>query len=113
MEDVQHRPNYFLPGLIVGTLLGGVIAGLTALWLAPQSGKQTQKLVRKQGKTLKHEADKAVSHVVEQFEETAAQAVNQVEMLRHEGEQFLNDWVERINQAILSVKNGRPSVLLA
>ena len=106
MEQVQHRPNYFLPGLVVGALLGGVLGGLLALWFAPQSGKQTQKLVRKQGEALKHQADKAASHVYEQIEDTAAQAVDQVETLRHEGEQFLNDQVERINQATSSVKKA-------
>ena len=104
MEDVQHRPNYFLPGLVVGTLLGAVLGALLALWFAPQSGKQTQTLVRKQGKALKHQADKAASHAFEQIEDTAAQAVDQVETLRHEGEQFLNDQVERMNQATASVK---------
>ena len=106
MEDVQHRPLYFLLGLVVGTLLGGVIGGVTALWLAPQSGKQTQKLVRQQGKALKQRADKAVANVYEQIEDTAAQAVDQVETLRHDGEQFLNDGVERINQATASVKKA-------
>jgi gas vesicle protein len=106
MENVQHRPIYFLFGLVVGTLLGGIIGGVTALWLAPQSGQQTQKLVRKQGEALKYQADKAVSHVVEQFEDSAAQAVDQVETLRHEGEKFLNDRVERINQATSSVKKA-------
>ena len=106
MEQVQHRRNYFLPGLIVGTLLGGVLGGLLALWFAPQSGKQTQKLVRKQGKALKHQADQAASQVYEQIEDTAAQAVDQVETLRHEGEQLLNDRVERINQATASVKKA-------
>ena len=104
METVQQRPNYFLPGLVVGTLLGAVLGGLIALWFAPQSGKQTQTLVRKQGKALKHQADKAASHVVEQIEDSAGQAVDQVETLRHEGEQFLNDQVERMNQATASVK---------
>ena len=106
MEDVQHRPLYFLLGLVVGTLLGGVIGGVTALWLAPLSGQQTQKLVRKQGKALKQQADQAVANVYEQIEDTAAQAVDQVETLRHDGEQFLNDGVERINQATASVKKA-------
>jgi gas vesicle protein len=106
MEDIHHRSNYFLPGLVIGFLLGGVVGGVIALWFAPQSGKQTQKLVRKQGEALKHQADKAASHVVEQFEDSAAQAVNQVETLRHEGEQFLNDQVERVNQATSSVKKA-------
>jgi gas vesicle protein len=106
MENVQHRPIYFLLGLVVGTLLGGVIGVVTALWFAPQSGKQTQKLVREQGEALKHQADKAVSHVVEQIEDSAADAVDQVETLRHEGVKFLNDRVERINQATSSVKKA-------
>lgn len=106
MKNVQHRPNHFLPGLVVGTLLGGVVGGLLALWFAPQSGKQTQKLVRKQGEALMNQVDKAASHVVEQIEDTAAQVVDQAETLRHEGEQFLNDRVERINQATSSVKKA-------
>lgn len=106
MKDSQHRSIDFLLGFVVGTLLGGAIGGMLALWFAPQSGKQTQTLVRKQGKALKHQADKAASHVYEQIEDTAAQAVDQVETLRHEGEQFLNDQVERMNQATSSVKKA-------
>jgi gas vesicle protein len=106
MKNVQHRPLYFLFGLVVGTLFGGVLGGLTALWLTPQSGKQTQKLVRKQGEALKHQADKAASHVVEQIEETATQAVDQVETLRHDAEQLITDRVEHVNQATKSVKKA-------
>ncbi|MFZ4657304.1 MAG: YtxH domain-containing protein [Caldilineaceae bacterium] len=106
MEQTQHRADYFLPGLAIGTLLGGAIGGLAALWLAPQSGKQLQTLMHKQGKTLKHQADKATSHVVEQIEDTVAQTAEQVQTLRHDGEQFLNDRVEMINQAALSAKKS-------
>jgi gas vesicle protein len=83
-----------------------VIGGVKALWFAPQSGKQLQTLVHKQGKALKHQADEATSHVYEQIEDTAAQAAEQVEPLRQDGEQLLNDRVEMINQAALSVKKS-------
>ena len=106
MTDIRHRPIYFLLGLIVGILLGGVIGVVTALWFAPQSGKQTQRLVRKQGEAFKHRADKAASHVYEQIEDTVAQATDQVETLGHAGEQFLDNQVERVNQATASVKKA-------
>jgi gas vesicle protein len=83
-----------------------VTGGIAALWLAPQSGKQTQKLVHKQGEALKHQADKAVSQVVEQIEESATQAVDHVEALRHDAEQLINDRVDHINQAATSVKKA-------
>jgi gas vesicle protein len=63
MENIQHRTSYFLLGMVVGTLFGGMLGGLVALWLAPQSGKQLQKRVRKQGKALKRQADDALAHV--------------------------------------------------
>lgn len=87
-------------------MLGGVIGGMIALLFAPQSGKQLQTLVHKQGKALKHQADEAASHVVEQLEDTVAQTAEQVQMLRHDGEQFPNDRVEMINQAALSAKKS-------
>ena len=106
MKNIQYKPNYFLPGLVLGTLFGAVIGGLIALWFAPQSGKKLQTLVRKQGKTLKHHADETTAHLVEQVEDRAAQAAEQVETLRHDGEQFLNDRVDLIRQAAVSAKKS-------
>lgn len=106
MKNIQHKPNYFLPGLVLGTLFGAVIGGLIALWFAPQSGKQLQTLVRKQGKTLKHQADKTTARLIEQVEERATQAAEQVETLRHDGEQFLNDQVDLIRQTAVSAKKS-------
>ena len=65
MEHAQHRSGYFLLGMIVGTLFGGMIGGLIALWFAPQTGKQLQTRVHKQGKALKHQADEAIAHISE------------------------------------------------
>ena len=67
MKHFQHRLLYFLLGLALGILLGGVLGGVTALWLAPQTGKQTQTLVRRQGKALKRQAGKTVSLVNQNF----------------------------------------------
>lgn len=110
MQQTVDRPNYFLPGLVVGSLFGGVIGGLIALWLAPQSGKQLQTLVNKQvhkhGKALKHQADEATSQLHGQFDDTVTQAAEQVETLRKDGEQFLNHQVEMLNQAALLAKKS-------
>jgi gas vesicle protein len=106
MGQTSHRPDYFLPGLAVGTLLGGVIGGLTALWFTPQSGKQLQTLMHKQGKALKHQAGEVTAHLYGQIEDSTAQAVEQVATLRQDGEQLLNDQVERINAAASSVKKS-------
>jgi hypothetical protein len=65
MEYTQHRSAYFLLGMVVGTLFGGMIGGLMALWLAPQTGKQLQTRVQKQGKALKRQADEAIAHLSE------------------------------------------------
>jgi gas vesicle protein len=92
--------------LVIGTLVGTAIGGLTALWFAPQSGKQLQTLVRKQGKALKQQADEVTAHVYEQIEDGATQATEQVKVLRQESEQFLNDQVDLLNQAAVSVKKS-------
>ena len=110
MQQALDRPNYFLPGLVVGSLFGGVIGGLVALWLAPQSGHQLQTLVNKQvhkqGKALKHQADAATSQLYGQFDDTVIQAAEQVETLRKDGERFLNHQVEILNQAAMSAKKS-------
>jgi gas vesicle protein len=106
MENIHQRPHYFLSRFVMGILLGGVIGAVVALWLVSQSGKQTQTRIRQQGETLKRQADKRASRVYEQIEETATEAVDQVERLRHKGEQLLDDQVESISLATASVKDA-------
>jgi gas vesicle protein len=52
-EHTTSEMNGFTSGLFIGGLLGAV----TAFWLAPQSGKKTQTMIRRRAHQLQHKAE--------------------------------------------------------
>jgi gas vesicle protein len=90
--DVKNGPVMFLSGVIVGAL-AGAIAGF---WMAPQSGKKTQKLIRQEAQRLRHTAEHAVDDIKEGVESASDDIREKVQSARHDGRGWLN---QRADQA--------------
>jgi|GEM_PF-4690659 len=53
----------FVSGMVVGAVLGGLVGAVAALWLAPQSGEQTQRRVKENAVQLRERANDTLSDV--------------------------------------------------
>jgi gas vesicle protein len=99
--DIKHEPRVdgtitgFVPGLITGGVVGGLIGAAAALWFAPQSGEETQEMLRKEATHLKQSADESVNNMRAAVENAGQQA-----------QQFVNEQVEKTNQTVSNVRNA-------
>ncbi len=97
-----------LNGFASGLLIGGLIGAVTALWLAPQSGKKTQQMIGRRMHRLQNEVDDAghdirnsVEHASKEIHEKAADA-------RHDSQEWLD---HQIDAAGKSATKARDAVL--
>lgn len=73
-HDEEGQMGGFVPGLIIGGVIGGLVGAIAALWFAPQSGEETQALVREEATRLKQQADEKVGEVRSNLESAAQTA---------------------------------------
>ncbi|MEJ2551007.1 MAG: YtxH domain-containing protein [Anaerolineales bacterium] len=95
--DYEERKTFF-SGLLIGTLAGAIISGVSALLLAPHSGKTTRKLIRTKGEALRSDAEHRVKDAIQDVEESLDRA----------NEAFAN-WIDKGNQAVKTLR--KPSAM--
>jgi len=99
---------------ILGTLVGGIIGGVTALLLAPQSGEETQQIILEKRDEMLEEAEKRFDQGRAYSEEKIDQARNTVADWIENSREFLDKAsteikVERSNKAKSTEKQKTPA----
>lgn len=113
-EDKQdvNKLNRFLAGLVflAGLALGSLAGAGAMLLLAPQSGKKTRKQIRRKGKNLRKQTDKAMDGAVAQVRAKAHQVTNsiheQAEDLQQRGQDVLDEGKERFSVVVEAGKTA-------
>lgn len=96
---------------IVGALIGAFVGVITGLWFAPQSGKETQRRLRKEAIRLRQQLGDSVDGARAEIEHTAESARNtaqttieeaahKVDRVVHNGQQAVYNSFESITQAV-------------
>ena len=91
-DYTESGPLSFVSGVLVGSLLGAIVM----LWLAPQSGKKTQQMLRRQAVRLQRTAEDTVDDLKNSAEQVTDDVREKVADARHDGRGWLN---QRANQA--------------
>lgn len=97
----KSSPVMFLSGVIVGAL-AGAIAGI---WMAPHSGKKTQKLLQREGLHLQQTAEHAVDDIKEGAESMADDIREKVSEARNDGRGWLNQRVDQAGKLSAKLRN--------
>src|SRR5512135_1654493 len=64
-QELESRHSS-IPGILLGTLMGGLAGALAMLLLAPQSGKRTRMQIQRKGIDLRDRTTEIVQDAVEQ-----------------------------------------------
>ncbi len=96
MDHVERKT--FFSGLLIGALAGAIVSGISALLLAPHSGKTTRKLIRTKSEALRSDAEHRVIDAIQDVEDSLDRA----------NEAFTN-WIDKGNQAVKTLR--KPSAM--
>jgi gas vesicle protein len=115
-EQVAHTKNS--AGFLAGVFWGGVIGAVTALFLAPQSGKDTRQQIQQKALNLRTQATNTVESTLDQLNTKASQLKLDMEQktkdLSQQGKEVLITQLDRVAEAVESSKkllqgNGKTS----
>ena len=91
---MEHNEKIsFFSGLLIGALAGAIVSGLSAILLAPYSGKATRQLIRARGNAIKSDAEHRMTDAVKDFEGSVDRA-----------NQAVTNWIEKGNKAVQRVR---------
>lgn len=102
IKTVKSGINGFASGLLIGSLIGA----MTALWLAPQSGKKTQQMIGRRMHRLQnkvehagHDLRESVEHASEEIQEKAADA-------RHDSQEWLDRQIDAAGKGATKARDA-------
>lgn len=94
-----NNPGYFVAGIILGSLLGGLVGAGLMLLLAPQSGGKTRKHIRRKGRELRMHATDTIEDgadaVRTKSDEVTSVIHNETETLQQRGVDFVDQYKKR------------------
>lgn len=93
------NPILFVAGMLLGSLLGGLVGALVMLLLAPQSGVNTRRQIRRKSRDLRAKTADTIEDGVDEVRAKARQVVTGIhdgaEGLRQHGEDMVDSQKER------------------
>lgn len=95
-----------LGGFLSGILIGGLAGTTVALLTAPQSGKKTRALIRRQGVELRDQAAEAMDEARQQTERAVRQARQSERRVSRRIEAAAEAWRRR-SEAVVSGRKDR------
>jgi len=96
MDDRANSGLAFLAGLILGGLIGAVVA----LLFAPQSGEETRRQLQEKGIELQARAEESAALAQERYDELAAEARARAQDLSERGRATFETRKAQIQEAV-------------
>lgn len=103
-ESQDEGMSSFVPGLLIGGIIGALIGAAAALWFAPQSGEQTQEKLRQEAIKLKQSANETLGEVKSSLDSTAGAVREKAEDVYRESQHFVDQQAGKVSQAASSVQ---------
>ena len=97
-DDVESRD--FGLGVLLGSLVGGLVGAGLALWYAPQTGKKTQALLKREAKWFQKQASKKASNLYNTAEEIVNDATERASGLTEQGREFVEEKTSTLKKAV-------------
>jgi gas vesicle protein len=104
-ESYDEGMSSFVPGLLIGGIIGALIGAAAALWFAPQSGEQTQEKLRQEAIKLKQSANETLGDVKSSLDSAASTVRDKAEGALQDGQQFVNQQADKVNQTASNIQN--------
>ena len=96
-------PTNNIAGVLVGMLIGGLAGAVTMLLLAPQSGKDTRKLIQEKSIELRNQTTEMVEDTVAQVRTKADQIKKGV---KNYGQELAVEQLEHVSEAAQAGKKA-------
>jgi gas vesicle protein len=84
----------FFPGLLLGGLIGGTIALLTA----PQSGKETRMMIRDRAVQVRGQVEGSLTQAGTRVKEIASEARQRADEIQQSGQEFVGQQKARVER---------------
>lgn len=108
IQYTTKNPAYFLVGVILGSLLGMLAGAAAMLLLAPQSGQNTRKQIRRKGRNMREQTVETIEGGVRQVRNKAHHVStgihDQIEDLEQRGQEVVDDQKERWSPVVVAGK---------
>ena len=99
-ESNDKDVSGFGPGLLLGSLIGGVIGAGLALWYAPQTGKKTQAKLKREATKLQKQMSKTANNLYTTAEEIASEAAERANGFTEQGREFVEEKASTLKKAV-------------
>ncbi len=101
MEQQDERDvSGFGPGLLLGSLIGSVIGAGLALWYAPQTGKKTQAMLKREANHMQKQVSKKANTLYSAAEDMATEATERASHLTEQGREFVEETANTLKKAV-------------
>ena len=111
-QELESRHSS-IPGILLGTLLGGLAGALTMLLLAPQSGKRTRMQIQRKGIDLRDRTTEIVQDAVEQVRSDGNKIVvggrQKAKKLLQHGQVLATQQLDHVSKAVQAGKEAMQS----
>ena len=94
IQNDNRYPGYFVAGAMLGSLLGALVGAVAMLLMAPQSGVNTRKQLRRKGRDLRVKTADTIEDGVSEVRAKAHQATSGIhdgaEAMQKRGEDLVD-----------------------
>ena len=99
-QQDERDVSGFGPGLLLGSLIGSVIGAGLALWYAPQTGKKTQAMLKREANHMQKQMSKKANTLYSAAEDMANEATERASHLTEQGREFVEEKANTLKKAV-------------